>query len=134
MKKPNFEKRKMFFNKRDKIKIKCYNFHELGHFSHECTEHKKVSFLNASLGATYVSNTSLLTKSYPMWIVDSESTDHMSRERVEFVKFHQISYKSRWIYERNNSRLEVKGIGTCKVDLQGVGSLMLHDILYTLEI
>ena len=114
--------------------MKCYNFQVLRHFARDGTQLKKIEFLNASLSSTHVSITSLLTESYSMWIVDSGSTDHMSRERVEFVKFHQISYKSRWIYERNNSRLEVKGIGTCKVDLRSGRSLMLHRVLYAIEI
>lgn len=38
------------------------------------------------------------------------------------------------IYVGNNVRLDVIGIGTCKVDLCGGRSLMLHDVLYNLEI
>lgn len=34
----------------------------------------------------------------------------------------------------NNVRLEVKRIGTCKVDLCGGPFLILHDVLYTQEI
>jgi len=52
----------------------------LGNFARECTELKKVAFLNASLSATYVASTSLLIESYPMWIVDSRSTDHVSQD------------------------------------------------------
>ena len=107
----------------------------LGHFACEFTEPKTVAFLNnESLSAIYVSSTSLLTESYPMWIVDSGSTDHESQDREMFVEFHQVSSKSRWFYVGNNSRLEVKGIGTCKVDLRSGRSLMLHRVLYAIEI
>ena len=107
----------------------------VGSFTRECTEPKKVEFLsNTSLSATYVSRTSILSESYHMSIVDSEFTNHVSRDRKVFVEFSRASSKSRWIYIENNARLKIKRIGTCKVDLQGVGSLMLHDILYTLEI
>ncbi|KAH0747420.1 hypothetical protein KY285_009077 [Solanum tuberosum] len=87
-KKPNSKKGKRSFKKRDKSKMKCYNCQELRYLARECTEPKKVAFLNASLSATYVSSTSLLTESYPMWIVDSGSTDHVSRDREAFVEFH----------------------------------------------
>ena len=90
-----------------------------GTFSRECPEEKKVAFLDASLSATYVSSTVLLTESYPMWIVGSGATDHVSRDREVFVEFRRVSPGSRWIYVGNNARLEVKGIGTCKVDLRG---------------
>ena len=40
---------------------------------------EKVASPNTSQSATYVSSTYLQTESYPMWIVDSGSTDHVSR-------------------------------------------------------
>lgn len=69
-----------------------------------------------------------------MWNIDSGSTDHVSLDREEFVEFHRISSKSRWINVGNNDRLQDKGRDTCKVDLRGGHSLMLHDVLYTPEI
>ena len=60
-----------FFKKRDRRKMKCYNSQMLMHFACEYTEPKKVAFPNNTfLIATYVFITSLLTESYPMWIVD----------------------------------------------------------------
>ena len=66
-----------------------------------------------------------------MWIADSGSTDHVSRDRKVFVEFHRVSSKSRWIYVGNNTKLELKGIDTLKLNLCGGCSLMLHDVLYT---
>ena len=69
-----------------------------------------------------------------MWILDSGSTDHMSRDQEAFVEFHRVSSKSRWIYVGNNVKLKVKGIDTYKVDLHSGHSLMLHDVLYAPEV
>ncbi|XP_059309943.1 uncharacterized protein LOC132061088 [Lycium ferocissimum] len=87
--------------------MKCYTCHIPGHFAHEYPKPKK--------------------------IVDSGATDHVSRDREAFVEF-RVSPESRWIYVGNNAKLEVKGIGTCKMDLRGGRSLMLHDVLYAPEI
>ncbi|XP_047259889.1 uncharacterized protein LOC124892715 [Capsicum annuum] len=65
---------------------------------------------------------------------DSGATDHVSQDREAFVEFRRVSPGSRWIYVGNNARLKVKGIGTCKVDLREGRSLMLHGVLYALEI
>lgn len=73
----------------------------LGYFVRECIEQQKVAFLNASLSTTCISSTCLLIESYPIWIVDSKSTDHMSWDREEFGDFHRVSSKSKLIYIGN---------------------------------
>lgn len=58
----------------------------------------------------------------------------MNRFRQALVTFRRVSFKSKWIYVENNVKLKVKGIDTYKVDLRGDRYLMLHDMLYALEI
>lgn len=52
-----------------------------------------------------------------MWIVDSDTTDHIARDREAFVKYRCIPRGTRWIYVGNNSRVEVKVIDTYKVNM-----------------
>ncbi|TXG60589.1 hypothetical protein EZV62_015162 [Acer yangbiense] len=61
---------------------------------------------------------------------NSGATDHVARDRAAFVEYHRISQGTRWIYVENNSRVEVKGIGTCKLMMHSGQVLYLHDVLY----
>ena len=72
----------------------------------------------------------MLTKSVPMWTVDSGATDHVARYRIAFVDFHRLSSGSKYIYVGTNDRAEVKGIEILKLDLQGGHVFYLHDVLY----
>ena len=54
--------------------------------------------------------------------------------RSRFVEFRRVSSKSRWIYVKNYVKLKVKWINTCKVDVRGDRSLMLHNALYAPDI
>nr|XP_009793136.1 PREDICTED: uncharacterized protein LOC104240047 [Nicotiana sylvestris] len=132
--KPNSKKGKRFYKKKDKSKMKYYNCQVPGNFARECTEPKKVAFQSASLSAIYVSSTVLLTESYPVWIIDSRATDHVSRDREAFIEFRRVPPGSNHVYVGNNAKLEVKEIGTCIMDMRGGQSLMLHDVLYVPEI
>ncbi|KAH0720304.1 hypothetical protein KY284_005334 [Solanum tuberosum] len=98
----------MIYQEEKQEKNEVLQLPSTGHFARECTEPKKAAFLNASLSDTYVSNTSLLSESYPMWIVDSASTDYVSQDTQAFVEFYQVSSKSRLIYVENNAKMEVK--------------------------
>ncbi|XP_070017659.1 uncharacterized protein [Nicotiana sylvestris] len=60
--------------------------------------------------------------------------DHVSRDREVFIQFRRVSPGSKHVYVRNNAKLEVKGIVTCRMDMCGGRSLMLHDVLYVSEI
>ena len=70
----------------------------------------------------------------PMWTVDSTATEHVARDRVGFVEYHQIPIVSRDIKVGNGASMEVLGIGTYKLELRGGRTLLLHDVLYAPEI
>jgi hypothetical protein len=76
----------------------------------------------------------MIAHSTPMWTVDSAATDHVVRDRVGFVEFHRIPIGSKNITVGNGASVEVLGIGTYKLDLQGGHTLLLHDVLYAPEI
>lgn len=72
--------------------------------------------------------------SYPSWIVDSGAIEHIIRDREAYVNFCRISHRTCWIYVCKNSRDEIQGVGTCKLDLHGGRILILHDVLYAPKI
>ena len=67
------------------------------------------------------------------WIVDTRATDHVARDRVRFVEYYRVPTGSRWMRMRNESRVEVFGIGTYKLQLRRGLTLLLHDVLYVPE-
>jgi hypothetical protein len=64
------------------------------------------------------------------WIVDVGATDHVARYRVGFVEYRRVPAGSRWMRMRNESKVEVLGIGTYKLQLRHGRTLLLHDVLY----
>ena len=119
--------------KRDKSKLKCYNCGNKGHFAREWTKLKQVwSCSNNS--CAYVSSYVMLTKSIPLWTVDLVATDHITRDEGAYVEFWRISSNTRWIYVGNNSKFEVKGIRTCKLEFCRRHTLFLHNVLYAPDI
>jgi hypothetical protein len=64
------------------------------------------------------------------WIVDTGATDHIVRDRFGFIEYRQVPAGSRWMRMENESRVEVLGIGTYKLQLLHGRTLLLHDVLY----
>ena len=56
-----------------------------------------------------------------------EATDHVARDHVGFVEFCRIPIGSRNITMGNEASVEVLGIDTYKLDVQGGRTLLLHD-------
>jgi len=69
-----------------------------------------------------------------MWIVDVGATNYISRDHETFLDFRRLPCGSMWIYVRNNTKVAVKGIRTCKLVLRGSRDLILHDVLFAPEI
>jgi hypothetical protein len=75
-----------------------------------------------------------MVDSYPLWTVDSGAIDYVAKDRDLFVDFRRIPQGSKWFYVGNNSRVPVKGISTCKLDMRDGRTLLLHDVLFAPEI
>ena len=93
----------------------------------ESKENNQASF---SAGICSLASRSLEFDPAVMWIVDSGDTDHVAHDRSTFVEFRLLSTDSRRIYVGDGSYVEVKGIGTCQLELRDGRILYLHDVLY----
>ena len=103
--------------KKDKLKFKCFNCGNKGHFVNECSEPKKVNIQITHMCVTNVLSKILLIESSPLWIVNSGATDHITNLKDEFMDFCQVLRRSKWIHMGNIKKVEVLKIGTCKLVL-----------------
>ena len=113
--------------------INCFNYGKLGHFARDCTKPKviydQIHFHNA-----FVSSCLMLTETVPYWTVDSTARDHIVRDRNAYVDLCRIPKESRRIYMRNNTSMDVLGIGTCKLLMRKGRTFYLHDVFFALAV
>lgn len=76
----------------------------------------------------------MLTKSHPLWMVDSGATNCVARNREAFVEYQEILKGSRLLNVGNNSKIVVLGIGTCQLHMCGGRNLILNNVLYAPKI
>ena len=121
--------------------MKCYNCNQLGHFTHDCTEPKKVS-LSLDLSSIYVCYLSsvfvcshvFVAKSFFDWIIDTGATRHVARDQAGFVDYRKILARIHVVYMRNESYEEALGVGSYQLHLRTRRTILLHDVLYVLGI
>ena len=90
--------------------------------------------LSSIVSVINVASSMLLNESFPLWTIDSGATDHLAKDRSAFLEFRRIPKGKKWIYVRNNSKAEVKGIGTCKLVMRSSQTLLLHKVLFAPDI
>ena len=76
----------------------------------------------------------LLTESNPSWTIDSGVIDHVAGDRSSFMEYRRTPCGTKCIYVENNTRVEIKGIGTCKLCMRDSQILYLYDVLFAPEI
>ena len=113
--------------------MNCLNYGKLDHFARDCTKPKviydQIHFHNA-----FVSSCLMLTEIVPYWTIDSVATYHIARDRNEYVDFHGIPKGNKSIYMRNNTSVDVLGIGTCKLLMRKGCTFYLHEVLFVSEV
>ena len=50
------------------------------------------------------------------------------------MDFQQVPYGAKWVFVGNNTKVEVKGMGTWKLVMRSGQTLFLHDVLFAPQI
>lgn len=109
------KKGKRDFRKKDKAKLACYNYGKARHFVRGYAELKKV-LLCLDLTICLISSTVFIAHSLYMWIVDSQTTDHIIRYRNEFMEYRRILVGKK-VYMGNDSNVDMLGTDTYKLEM-----------------
>ena len=81
--------------KKFKAKGTCFNYDKLGHFARDCTEPKKVFPNFISRIDCFVSSQATVAYSPYLWVINSGATDHITRNKVRFIEYHQVLARSK---------------------------------------
>jgi hypothetical protein len=114
--------------RRDRSKVVCYNYNQLGHFACECTQQKVCSSLDIS--TVYISICCMLVERFSIWACRFSRNRPHSESQMVFVGYHRIPANSKCIHMGNNRSVEIQGIGTCELVFRNGHKLLLHDVLY----
>lgn len=84
----------------DKSKAKCHNCKNLGHFSRECSQAKKLHSCNST---ALVCSQSLMVGSYfdHLWVIDSVASDLIACQKGMFWDFQKIKAERMKLYAGN---------------------------------
>lgn len=82
-------------NKENITKVKCFNYSNKGYFTRDCIEPKKVKGLLTLMTVINISISIIMTKSNPLWTVNSDATDYVAKDRNAFIEFQRLSQGAR---------------------------------------
>ena len=68
------------------------------------------------------------------WIIDLEASEHVTRDHVSFIEYHRLLIEDRILFMGNRVSMDVLGITTYKLVMCSGYTLMLCDVLHTLDV
>lgn len=79
-----------FWKKKDKSKIICYNYGNMGYFARECFKPKKIALKYIFLCIVCILSDVLFTDSYLFWIVESRVIDYVAIDQTTFIEYRWV--------------------------------------------